>query len=252
MPLTSTHNPLLQSIRRAVRDGRPAEDGLIAIEGPHLIEEAAASPWRIEQVFVTADSRERHRALLSRLRLDPIEVGARAFASMAGTETSQEILALVRPKHWRTAELFRDPALVVVLDGIQDPGNAGTVVRSAEAFGATGVAMANGGVHLANGKFLRATAGSLFHLPYSERIEIADLRRVRMFALVSQAARSIQETDLRNSCALVVGSEGAGVSRELLQMAEPVSIPTRRVESLNAAVACSIVLFEAQRQRSAQ
>lgn len=252
MPLTSTNNPLLQSVRRAAKEGRPTEDGLIAIEGPHLIEEAVASPWRIEQVFVTADGRERHHALLSRLRLDPIDVGARAFASIAGTETSQEILALARPKRWRTAELFHDPALVVVLDGIQDPGNAGTVVRSAEAFGATGVAMSNGGVHLANGKFLRATAGSLFHLPYSERIGTDDLRGVQMYALVSRAARPIQEADLRGPCALVVGNEGAGVSRELLQIAEEVSIPTRRVESLNAAVACSIALFEAQRQRSAR
>jgi TrmH family RNA methyltransferase len=126
------------------------------------------------------------------------------------------------------------------------------MVRSAEAFGASGVALANGGVHLANGKFLRATAGSLFHLPYSERIAVEDLRSVRIYALVSQAARPIQDADLRGPCALVVGNEGAGVSHELLRMAEPVSIPTRRVESLNAAVACSIALFEAQRQRSAR
>ncbi|HWF46261.1 MAG TPA: RNA methyltransferase [Bryobacteraceae bacterium] len=251
MPLTSTHNPLLQSIRRAAKEGRPTQEGLIAIEGPHLIEEAAASPWRIEQVFVTSDGRERHHALLRRLGVDAIEVGARAFASMAGTETSQGILALAQPKRWSTAELFRDPALVVVLDGIQDPGNAGTIVRSAEAFGATGVAMANGAVRLANGKFLRATAGSLFHLPYCEWIDVEDLRQVRTYALVSKAARPIQEADLRGPCALVVGNEGVGVSRDLLQIAEPVSIPTRRVESLNAAVACSIALFEAQRQRSA-
>lgn len=251
MSLTSTHNPLLQDIRRASREGRPTDDGLIAIEGPHLIEEAVASPWRIEQVFVTAESRSRHGRLLTQIGVEPIEVGARAFASMAGTETSQGILALVRPKRWRTADLFQDPALVVILDGIQDPGNAGTMVRSAEAFGATGVAMANGGVHLANGKFLRATAGSLFHMPFVDRLEMEELRRVRIFALAAQSSQPIQEADLRSPCALVVGNEAAGVSRDLLKMAEPISIPTHRVESLNAAVACSIALFEAQRQRSA-
>lgn len=253
MQLTSTQNPLLLSVRRAAKEGRPTEDGLIAIEGPHLIEEASASPWRIEQVFVTATSRVRHQSLLSRLDIDPVEVGTRAFASMAGTENTQEILALVQPKRWRPAELFGGPgpALIVVLDGIQDPGNAGTIVRSGEGFGATGIAIANGGVHLANGKFLRATAGSLFHLPYTERIEIEDLRRVRTYALVSRGVRPIHQIDLRGPCALVVGNEGAGISRELLQIAEPISIPTRRVESLNAAVACSIALFEAHRQRSA-
>jgi TrmH family RNA methyltransferase len=252
MPLTSTHNALLQKIRRAVKEGRPTPDGLIVIEGPHLIEEAVASPWRIVQVFVTTASREHHQSLLCRLNLVGVDVSPRAFGSMAGTQTSQEILALAQPKRWSTAELFRDPALVVVLDGLQDPGNAGTIVRSAEAFGATGVALANGGVHLANGKFLRATAGSLFHVPYSDRIDIEDLREVQTYALVSKAARPIQEADLRGPCTLVVGNEGAGVSRELLRIAEPVSIPTRRVESLNAAVACSIALFEAQRQRSAR
>ncbi|HEX4810223.1 MAG TPA: RNA methyltransferase [Bryobacteraceae bacterium] len=252
MPLTSTHNPLLQDIRRASREGRPTEDGLIAIEGPHLIEEALASPWRIERVFVTGESRSRYGGLLTQAGVEPTEVGARAFASMAGTETSQGILALVRPKRWRSAELFHEPALVVVLDGIQDPGNAGAMVRSAEAFGATGVGIANGGVHLANGKFLRAAAGSLFRIPFSERIDVEELRRVRIFALVAQSARRIQEANLRVPCALVVGNEAAGLSRDLLKMAEPISIPTQRVESLNAAVACSIALFEAQRQRSAR
>ena len=252
MPLTSTHNPLLQTIRRAAKEGRPTEDGLIAIEGPHLIHEALASPWRIHQVFITPQSRSRHASLLSRLEVDVVEVGTRAFASMAGTETSQEILALVQPKQWRPPDLFQEPALLVVLDGIQDPGNAGTIVRSGEAFGATGIAMGNGNVHLANGKFLRATAGSLFRLPYLERIGIEDLRRVRTYALVSRGAEPIQQADLRGPCALIVGNEGAGISRDWLKIAEPVSIPTQRVESLNAAVACSISLFEAQRQRSGQ
>ena len=252
MPLTSIHNPLLQEIRRAIKHGSPTEDGLVAIEGPHLIEEAAESPWHIEQVFVTPASRTRHQDVLSRISASAIEVGTRAFASMSATEHSQEILALARPKHWATSDLFRDPALVVVLDGLQDPGNAGTIVRSAEAFGATGVAIANGGVHMANAKFLRATAGSLFSLPYRERIEIEDLSNIRVYALASRVGRPIHTVDLRRPCALIVGSEGAGLSREFRKIAEPVSIPTRRVESLNAAVACSIALFEAQRQRSMQ
>jgi TrmH family RNA methyltransferase len=252
MSLTSTHNPLLQTIRRAAKEGRPTEDGLIAIEGPHLIEEALTSPWRIRQVFVTSQSRSRHASLLSRLEVDVVEVGTRAFASIAGTETSQEILALVQPKRFRSPDVFREPALVVVLDGIQDPGNAGTIVRSGEAFGATGIVMANASVHLANGKFLRATAGSLFRLPYLERIDMEDLRRVRTYALVSHGGQRIQQANLRGPCALIVGNEGTGISRDWLQIAELVSIPTQRVESLNAAVACSIALFEAQRQRSAE
>jgi TrmH family RNA methyltransferase len=143
----------------------------------------------------------------------------------------------------------------VILDGVQDPGNAGTIVRSAEAFGATGLIFLEGSVHVANGKFLRATAGSIFRLPFLENQSGSGLAaRVRsagkrLYALTAQGKASVGEADLRQPCALVVGSEAHGVSPELRSLAEAVRIPTAQVESLNAAVACSIALYEAARQR---
>jgi TrmH family RNA methyltransferase len=256
MQLTSAKNPLLQAIRRAAADGRPTEDGLIVAEGPHLIAEALRSPWHIEQVFATATALDRHADLLARIDAEVVEVSARAFTSIASTGHSQELIALLRPKTWTWSDLFTPPALVIALDAIQDPGNAGTIVRSAEAFSATGLVFLHGSVRVSNGKFLRATAGSIFRLPYLEAVPpndfLAHIREtgVVLFALTQRARASICETDLRLACALAVGSEGHGLSPGLLAHAQSVSIPANQVESLNAAVACSIALFEAHRQRT--
>lgn len=255
MQLSSAKNPRLQSIRRAAAAGRPTEDGLIAAEGPHLIEEAIRGQWPIEQIFVTGAGRERYGHLLRTAACEIVDVSARAFASTAATESTQEVLALVRPREWTWAELAQRPeALIVVLDGIQDPGNAGTIVRSAEAFGATGVVFLKGSVRVANGKFLRASAGSIFRLPFLEDMAADQVIRhiqtseLKLYALDASAGASLDEIDWRASCALVAGSEGAGVSAEVLSEAERVRIPAN-VESLNAGVACSIALFQARTER---
>jgi TrmH family RNA methyltransferase len=257
MQLTSTKNPLLQSIRRAVAAGRPTENGLIVAEGPHLVEEAVRSEWRIVQVFATSIARNRHAELLSQIDAELIEVSARAFASLAATESTQELLALLEPRRWSWEDLAAGHALIVVLDGIQDPGNAGAIVRSAEAFGATGAVLLEHCARVANPKFLRATAGSIFRLPFLEGLAVEALTTLRqhsklqMYALSAGAPLPVTEADFRSSCLLAVGSEGHGVSPELLSQARAISISTSKVESLNAAVACSIALFEAQRQRNA-
>jgi TrmH family RNA methyltransferase len=146
-------------------------------------------------------------------------------------------------------------ALIVVLDGIQDPGNAGTIVRSAEAFGATGVVLLKGCARVSNGKFLRAAAGSIFRVPFLEALDPHDLIRqvpaagLRLYALNQLAHADLSNTDLSSPFALIVGSEGQGISPELATGVQQICIRTANVESLNAAVACSIALFEARRQR---
>jgi TrmH family RNA methyltransferase len=255
MHLTSAKNPFLESVRRAAAAGRPLEDGSLVIEGPHLVAEALRGGCTLRRVVTTAHGRERYAKLLERLQAETIEIPARAFAATASTETAQEILALVgwRPASWR--KITGPEALVVALDGVQDPGNAGTIVRSAEAFGASGVVFLEGSVRVANGKFLRATAGSIFRLPVLEavnRIEFLEQARafgLTLYALSARDGTTLRAADLRVPSALVVGGEGSGVSAELLAAASALSVPARNVESLNAAVACSIALFETARQR---
>jgi TrmH family RNA methyltransferase len=255
MPLTSTKHPLLQKVRRAAADGRMTPDGWLVIEGPHLLAEALLGRWELGPVLTTVPGRERYSALLAKRKVEWIEVSPRTIAAAASTETTQEILALVRPRVSSWREVTAPPGLTVALDGLQDPGNAGTIVRSAEAFGAGGIVFLEGCVRVANGKFLRATAGSIFRLPFLEGITRAELIKqtraagMDLYALTAQAKQSLASADLRGPCALIAGSESHGVSPELLAAANGLAIPTRRVESLNAAVACSIALFETARQR---
>jgi RNA methyltransferase, TrmH family len=255
MHLTSAKNPFLESVRRAAAAGRPMEDGSLVIEGPHLVAEALRGGCTLRRVVTTAQGRERYAKLLERLQVEITEVPARAFAATASTETAQEILALAgwRPASWR--KIAGPQALVVALDGIQDPGNAGTIVRSAEAFGASGVVLLEGTVRVANGKFLRATAGSIFRLPVLEAVKRAEfLEQARasglaLYALSARGGTSLHAATLHIPSTLIVGGEGSGVSAQLLAASTALSVPARNVESLNAAVACSIALFETARQR---
>lgn len=231
------------------------EDGLIVAEGPHLLQEALRSSWSVAKILTTPIGTQRYQELLRASRAEVVQVSSRAFASAASTETTQEIIALLRPRAWRFRDLLQNPALLVGLDAVQDPGNAGTAVRSAEAFGATGIVLLQGCVRPANGKFLRAAAGSLFRVPFLEGISAAEFiqqaaeNRINIYALSATAEVRITEADFKGPCCLVTGNEGSGVSEGVLAQAQPLCIPTMEVESLNAAVACSLALFEAYRQR---
>jgi TrmH family RNA methyltransferase len=148
----------------------------------------------------------------------------------------------------------------MVLDGLQDPGNAGSVVRAAEAFGATGVMFIKGTASPYHPKTLRASAGSLFRVPFLASLDASlaraalKQRRLDVYAAMpfTGSERLAQDIDFTRRCAVIIGSESRGVSRELQGIAEDVAIPTVGVESLNAAVAASVLLYEARRQRARQ
>jgi TrmH family RNA methyltransferase len=143
----------------------------------------------------------------------------------------------------------------VVLDRLQDPGNAGAVIRTAEAFGASGVILLKGSVHASNPKALRASAGSVFRLPVVEGVNASqvlaflDRHAVKLYAAMPHTGLTPDASDFRRPCCFAIGSEAHGVEASLSATASPVRIPTQRVESLNAAVAASVLLYEAQRQR---
>jgi TrmH family RNA methyltransferase len=256
MRLTSLHNPLLKNVRRAAARGKATEDGLYLAEGPHLLAEALRGTWQVERILGTAAAFEKHQTLLARAQAEQVEISPEALSAIADTETSQELLTLLRPRDWSWHELLGKSALVVVLDGIQDPGNAGTIVRSAEAFGATGVVFLKGSVRVSNPKFLRAAAGSIFRMPFLEAVEggwfleEASMSGLSLHALSTTAKTELTNANLAQPLALAVGSEGSGLSSEIAGASEALAIRTRKVESLNAAVSVSIALFEAYRQRA--
>jgi len=254
--INSPQNPLLKDIRRAVQRGELTEGGYAVAESFHLLEEALRSEAAIGAVLVSKplrDAVDRHVRGLKRVRL--IVLSEPAFAAVASTETSQGVITLVKPRDWPIEDTMRGLAAVLVLDGLQDPGNAGTIVRSAEAFGATGVIAVRGTVSLFNPKTLRASAGSLFRLPFVQHADadiaraILEQNRVTLYAAHPRAKKTLPEVDLAHKFALIVGAEGRGVSERFKAVATEVRIPTTTVESLNAATAAGVILYEASRQR---
>jgi TrmH family RNA methyltransferase len=225
------------------------------VEGPHLVDELFRSAWKIEKLLFTPETFAGWESRAREREVETLLVPARTFASLSATESSQGVMALARPRVWQWDDFQTSPALIVVLNAVQDPGNAGTIVRSAEAFGATGVVLLEQSGRIFNGKLMRASAGSLFRLPvrdavsHSEFISVARERSWNLAALHPPGELAASRFSFAGDCALIVGSEGRGVSRELLECSTSVTIPTSRVESLNAAVACSIALYEASRQR---
>jgi len=180
-----------------------------------------------------------------------LHVSEAVFKGLSTTDTPQGILTLVRLRAWTLEQVVANNSLLVVLDGVQDPGNAGAIVRAAEAFGASGAIFLKGSVSPHNSKCLRGSAGSIFRVPLVEGVE-ADLflaLGLRLYAADPRGSRTVAEADLKAPCALVVGSEGRGVSAAVAAAATGLRIPTATVESLNAAVAAGILLYEARRQR---
>ena len=256
--LTSPRNPLVKEVRKALLRGGLTAEGFCVAEGFHLLEEALRSDCAISSIFVLESARpavESHVKGLRQIRV--IALPDDLFQSMSSTETSQGVIALVRPPAWTLEQLFRGQSLVVVLDGVQDPGNSGTIVRSAEAFGATGVVFLKGSVNPYNPKCLRASAGSVFRVPLvtglEERLLLAalDQRQVETYALAPGGKLDISQCRFDKRCALIVGSEGRGVGERLRAKSIEVRIPTVAVESLNAATAAGIALYEARWRRIA-
>jgi TrmH family RNA methyltransferase len=254
--ITSAHNPLLKEIRRAVARGGLTNDGLCVAEGFHLLEEAVRSGLEIKAVLATGTSVSAAAAAAgegtaARLLSAPEAL----FRECASTENSQGVITLVRPPAWSEPDLFSERALVLVLDGIQDPGNAGTLLRSAEAFGASGALLLKGCVNPWNPKALRASAGSVFRLPLldlvtpEEAIAAFTTRNLPLWTTIVDAGLPLDQADLSSACGIAVGSEAHGVSAEIRRFSCGLTIPTRSVESLNAATAGSIVLYEAARRR---
>lgn len=253
--LASEKNPLLKQVRRAVARGTLTEDGYAVAESFHLLEEALAADCEVKTVLVSDSMKSTVAAHVRGLkRTTVVSVRDTVFAGVSSTEATQGVIALVRPPSWTLDQLLRGKSLVVVLDGVQDPGNAGAILRAAEAFGATGAAFLKGTVNPYNPKCLRASAGSVFRLPLAsvdEHLLLAalDQKRIALYAAMPRAGKPLWEVNWKAPCAIVIGNEGSGVQAALQARATGIKIPTSGVESLNAAMAAGVLLYEARRQR---
>jgi len=285
--ITSRANPRVKQLRAAFAGSARLADGLVAIEGETLLREALRSGIDLKTIFLSESIAA--PAWLPR-NVETLRLADAVFAAAVDTQSPQGIAALIEPPQWdlesiitpvRAAARSRAPSpaaplLMLVAAGLQDPGNLGTLIRSAEAFAATAVLTTPGTVSPLNQKALRASAGSVFRVPVVA-VSAADLaslksRGIRLLAAVapnsahavapvahkpakksSATATPAASADLTQSCALMIGNEGAGLAPEMLALADArIAIPTPgAVESLNAAIAGSLLLYEASRQRVA-
>jgi RNA methyltransferase, TrmH family len=255
------HNAIVKELRGAFAHGELTPDGYCAIEGMRILEEAIRSGLKFKAVFFRASAENRADRLLLQLaaHVETLLLPDKLFASAVPCETPQGVAALVRCKTFKLEEVLAKSQAgpLLAIAGVQDPGNLGTILRSAEAFGAGGVVLGEGTVSPFNSKVIRASAGSVFRLPIVQAKLLGALDQMRnlglrLIATSSHKGTPLDQATLTGPLAIFIGSEGAGLPRELLsEMTETIAIPhSPAVESLNAGVAASIVLYEIARQIS--
>jgi TrmH family RNA methyltransferase len=255
MVVSSRTNARVKQLRAAFEGRARLSGGLVAIEGDHLLAEALRSGVVLKTVFV---SERREVPKIVPHGVEVLRLTEDVFQSVVETQSPQGVAALIVPPVRVLEDVMVETPLILIAAGLQDPGNMGTLVRSAEAFGATGVLATLGTVSAWNQKALRASVGSVFRVPVVATTfdEIAALkaRGVRLLAAVGTddfGTKAVLEVDFTGACAVMIGNEGAGLAAEWMDVAdERVTIPCPgAVESLNAAVAGSLLLYEASRQR---
>ena len=252
------HNALVKELRAAFAHAEPTAGGDCAIEGMRIVEEAVRSGLRFRAVLFSESGRPRAERLMPQMgaHVDTLVLPDALFATVVPSETPQGVAALVRMKVWSLADVLERAQFgpVIAVAGVQDPGNLGTILRSAEAFGAAGVLLGEGTVSVYNSKVVRGSAGSVFRVAaakvkLAEVVDELKMRGIRLLATSSHKGVPLPDADLQKPLAFFIGGEGAGVPRDLLaKVDQVVAIPhAPQVESLNAGVAASIVLYEVAR-----
>ena len=255
--ISSRTNARVKRLRAAFQGHARLSGGMVAIEGDHLLEEALRSGMVLKTVFV---SERREVPKVVPRGVEMLRLTEELLGSVVETQSPAGVAALMVPPVSVLNDVMEASGaapLILIAVGLQG-GNLGTLVRSAEAFGATGVLTTPGTVSAWNQKALRASVGSVFRVPVvgvgASELEEMKTRGVRLIAAVGSDGAGVvaaQEMDFMTSCAVIIGNEGAGLAAEWIEMSDVrVTIPCPgAVESLNAAVAGSLLLYEASRQR---
>lgn len=260
--ITSLHNKEIKAVSAlAAKKKERDKQGLFIVEGPKMFGEAPTE--RISRVYLAqsaaAQMYGQYGEKLAGLSCET--VSDEVFTKMSDTKTPQGILCLVRQQQYHIEEILQDKnkkqPLLIVLEDIQDPGNLGTIFRTAEAAGADGVIMSSRTADVYNPKTIRSTMGSIYRVPFLYAEDLSSIiKRIRETGVSVYAAHlggtaAYDAYDYRKGTAFLIGNEANGLREETAACADArIHIPMEgRVESLNAAVASSVLLFEASRQR---
>ena len=253
----------LKQIHKLKTEKEREKEGKFLIEGLHLCQEALTSDWELELVlhsgeFSESSAGQRLVEEFSKRGIEAFGIKKKELEKLADTETPQGIMAVVKKKKFTLSRDFlKDSSLLLGLDNIRDPGNLGTMIRTADAVGADAVLLSKGCVELYNPKVVRSTMGSIFHLPVIENLDlpevIPDLKKDGFRITVSEVHEGKDYTEVsypEKSC-LIIGSEASGISQQILNLADVrIKIPILgKAESLNASVAAGILLYEMVRNK---
>lgn len=259
--ITSTSNAKVKRLvnLKKKRKVREEEDAFLT-EGIRMFREVP--PELLKEVYVSESFYKKEgeviRQVMKKSQAKLEELSDSVFQYASDTKTPQGILCVVKQKHYTLSEVAQgDAPLLMVLERLQDPGNLGTILRTAEGAGVTGIILSEDCVDLYNPKTIRSTMGSVYRMPFVYVPDLADaLENLKEMGIKSYAAhlagvRDYDEEDYVEPCAFLIGNEGNGLSDELAGLADTyVKIPMEgQVESLNAAIAASVLMFEAARQR---
>jgi TrmH family RNA methyltransferase len=237
--------------------------GRFLLEGVHLCEEIANSDWETELVLFTSSfqSSPAGKKLLQkfqRRKIDTLQVKSEAVKKLSDTVTPQGIICVAKIKKSSLDRLWsKGSNIILALDGIRDPGNVGTLIRTADAFGIDGVILSSDSAELYNPKVVRSTMGSIFHLPIFDDVDlekiIPKLKKLDFKILGTDAkeGRNFDKLDRSGKICILIGSEAKGLSKKLFHLSDAIiRIPTYgKAESLNASVAGGILLYEIAKRK---
>ncbi|MCX8009525.1 MAG: RNA methyltransferase [Ignavibacteria bacterium] len=252
MALTRSKFKLLQSLRQKKFRN---QYNLFLIEGEKIVSECLNSDWVIQEIFLTEDYSNKNQKLVNLTKSKLIDISfisSKDLERISSDVSPQGILALVENREFDIAYTLNNPnKRFVLLDGISDPGNLGTIIRSADWFGMNGIFLSDKSVEAFNPKVIKASMGSIFHLPIFENCNLTKLivelknKNCKIFSadIKGESVKSIKE---KNNYALIFGNESLGLSDELKSLSDSVvTIPSKgKSESLNVAIAASIIFYE--------
>lgn len=261
--ITSVNNASVKEVIQLNQKAKTRNQrGLFVAEGIKMFAEAPAD--RIDRVYIAQRAEEEFKSAYGdKLEGLSVEIVAdNVFDKMCDTKTPQGVLSLVRQSRYGLEDMFaaakeRGKALFLLLEDLQDPGNLGTIFRTGEGAGVSGIIMSRGTVDVYNPKVIRSTMGSVYRVPFFYTDDLCGAVRamqkdhIRVYAAHLNGDGYYDESDYRAGTAFLIGNEGNGLRADTARSADRLlKIPMEgRVESLNAAVAASLLLYEAYRQR---
>ncbi len=255
--ITSISNPRIKAIAQLQKKRKLREEkGIFIVEGIRMFSEIPVEDML--EVYVSESFYEKNKPLLAEVKVAVEILSDPVFQKISDTKTPQGILSIVRRRTYTLEDIINHPqANILVLDGLQDPGNVGTIVRTGEAAGITGVILTRDTVDLFQAKTIRSTMGSIFRVPcvYVEDITAAIMemkqKNISVFAAHLDGKMWYNDVKYSNNVALLIGNEGNGLREEVANLADTwVRIPMEgNVESLNAAIAATVLMYEVYRQR---